>query len=160
MPPIGAGLSPAGSAAAGYGVPDVGTQLPSAILPDVRTGGFQTGRLINPVTKDYVMQANGTLQGFDTVPQLVQLALSTQLGSSALLDLGIDLANATEKGSDFQRQMATLVANALSPLIGQKLVRLDAVIVQEPPSNPDAGIAIVKWFDLTTETQNTSTVGI
>ena len=158
--PIGAGLSPAGTAAAGYGIPDSGTPLPNTILADVRTGSFQTGRQLNPATRDYIMLPTGVLQGQGTVPQLVQLALTTQLGSSALVNLGIDLSNATEKGSDFQRQMATLVANALSPLVAGKLVRLDAVIVSEPPSNPDAGIAIVKWFDLTTQTQNTSTVGV
>ena len=157
--PIGAGLCPAGLAAAGYGVVDTGTAPLNALLPDVRTGLPRTGRAIDTVKKDYVMQSDGRLQGFDTVPQLVQLALSTALGSSAIQNLGIDWTKAQEKGSDFQRQLATIVANALAPLVAQKLVEVRAVIVSEPPSNPDAGVGFVKWFDMTSQTETNTTIG-
>lgn len=157
--PIGAGFCPAGLAAAGYGIPDTGTQPLNAMLPDLRTALQQTGRAINPLTRDYVMRTDGRLQGVATVSQLVQIALTTQLGTSALATLGIDMQSAREKGSDFQRQMATLVAGALSQLVQQGLVQLNAVIVSEPPSNPDGGIAIVKWTDLTNLTENETTVG-
>lgn len=140
-------------------MPDVGTQPNNALLPDARTGLPQTGRLIDPVAKDYVFTADGRLQGFASVNQLVQLALGTQLGTSGIPTLGIDMTQATEQGSDFQRRVATMVANALGPLVKQKLVQLVSVTLQPSPSNPDAAAAIVTWIDLTLGTENTTTVG-
>jgi len=157
--PLGAGACPAGSSAAGYGVPDKGTQPNSSILPDALTGLPQPGRLIDPTSQDYVFTSDGRLEGFGAVDQLVQLALRTQIGTSAIATLGIDMTQATEQGADFQRRVATMVANALGPLVNQKLVQIVSVTLQQTPSNPDAGVAIVKWRDLTLGTENETTVG-
>ena len=157
--PIGAGGAPAGTSAAGYGVPDSGTVNINVPLPSPITGASLTGRLIDPVTKDYVYTADGRAQGQATVPQLVLLALSTVLGSSAIPTLGQTFSQIQEKGPNFKAQLTSAVQNALAAVIKAKQVQLLSVDVQEPPSNPDAGIAIVKWKDLTTGVVQTSAIG-
>ena len=97
--PLGAGQSPAGGSAAGYGLPDTGTVPINAILPDPSTGLPQTGRFLNPVTKDYEFTSDGRVVGTPTARQLVQLAVRTTLGSSCLPTLGFDQTGLDEKGN-------------------------------------------------------------
>jgi hypothetical protein len=118
--------------------------LPPA-LPDPQHGGQSaTGRLLNQQTGDYVMQADGRLQGMSTVNQLVLLAIRNTIDLSAL----------TEKGPNFAQALTALVQVALAPLIAQKLVGLQSVQVLDGSKvlglNPSAGIAVVNWVDLTT----------
>lgn len=71
----GAGFALAGLSPAGFGAPAVGaTTGPSA---------RGTGAYLDPVRRDYAYDSNGDrLQGA-TVPQLVQIALTTEYQSSA-----------------------------------------------------------------------------
>ncbi len=155
--PIGAGLCPAGASPAGYGVPDrVGP--PNAVaLPHPVTGLPQGGRYLDPKTGDYVFTSDGRLQGMANVQQLVLLALRTTIGSSSLPTMGNAIARITEKGPDFQRQLATVIADAFAPIVNQKLARLDAVRVLDTP-NPDGAFAYVEWTDLTTQTPQTTQI--
>ena len=159
--PIGAGACPAGSSPAGYGVPDKAFAPNNAILPGVRTGLPQSGRAIDPKTKSYYFASDGSgrLQGMATVPQLVQLALSTIKGSSAVAALGQTFSEVKEKGSDYAAQIDKRVRLAFADLIKRNLAQVQSVTVNQPPSNPDAGLAIVKWVDLTTGLVNTDNVG-
>lgn len=157
--PIGAGYAPAGTSAAGYGVPDAATVPNNAVLPDLRTGLPQTGRFINPKTGDYVFTADGRLMGMDTVPQLVLLALMTTLGSSAIPGLGEEFSKIQEKGPSFLQQITSKVNSALADLIQRKFVKVNSITVQEPPSNPDAGTCLIQWTDLTTGLAHSNTVG-
>lgn len=157
--PIGAGACPAGSAAAGYGVPDSAAVPNNATLPDVRSGLPQTGRAIDPITKSYYFTADGRLQGVATVPQLVQLALSTIRGSSVVPGLGQTFMQIQEKGANFAQVVTAAITTALADLTTRKLVQIVSVDVQQPPSNPDAGIAILKWIDTTSSKLNISNVG-
>lgn len=157
--PIGAGLSPAGLAAAGYGVPDLSSVPLNAVLPDLKTGLPQTGRYLNPVTKDYQFTADGRIQGMGTVPQLVQLALTTTLGTCAVPTLGQAFAKIREKGPGFRQQLTAAVSAALAPLIKTNQVQIRSIVVNDYPSAPDAGLASVSWVDLTTGLQQSTTVG-
>jgi hypothetical protein len=157
--PIGAGFAPAGTSSAGYGVPDAATVPNNSVLPDLRTGLPQTGRFINPATGDYVFTADGRLLGMDTVPQLVLLAMMTTLGSSAIPTLGQTYTQIQEKSRDFQQQMATAITSALADLIKRKFVKVNSITVQQPPSNPDAGMVLFQWTDLTTGLSYKNTVG-
>lgn len=159
--PIGAGFAPAGSSAAGYGVPDAAPIPGIAPLPDTKTGLSQTGRFIDPVTKDYAFGPDGRLYGMATVPQLVQLAITTTRGSSAVPDLGEEFTKIQEKGPAFPRQLASSVGNCLSDLVKRKLVQVVSVVATEPSArgNPDAGIATLKWLDMTTGREMDTTVG-
>lgn len=135
--PTGAGKAPAGSSLAGYGVIDSAPPPGIVPLPDTRSGLPQTGRLINQQTGDYVFTADGRLEGMPTVNQLVLIAIRNN----------IDLSTLQEKGPNFANTLTSLVQNALSALITAKLVLLSSVTVLQP--NPDAGVAIANWLDLT-----------
>lgn len=147
--PIGAGLCPAGIAPAGYGVPDTVGPPASIPLPDPKTGLAQTGRFLDPTTKDYAFTSDGRLQGMPTVRQLVQLAIKTTLGSSALIDLGIDMKRIRDKADGFDQKVTSVLTDAIAPLVRQGLVQIDSVEVFDEP-NPDAAIGILNWTDLTT----------
>jgi hypothetical protein len=144
--PIGAGLFPAGSFPGGFGIPEAGPFSQFAPLPDPTTGLSQTGRFINQKTGDYVFTADGRLQGMPTVEQLVLLAITR-----------IDLSRITEKGPGFKKFFASLVQAALADLIGRKLVQIKSIDVLEP--NPDAGLAVLNWIDLTTGQPVPTTIG-
>lgn len=148
--PVGAGLAPAGVSPAGYGTPSTTTGPATNVLPDYVTGDTQTGRAIDPVNKTYTLTTDGRIQGVGTVQQLVQVALSTMFNSSAVVGLGLNVASVQEKGSDFQRQVATMVASALADLVRRKLVQIIDVRVDDLPAKPDGAWAVVLWRDLTT----------
>jgi hypothetical protein len=160
----GAGQVPAGSSIAGYGIVATTATPLNVILPDPSTGLPQTGRLLVPNAAnngrgDWAFTADGRVVGCGTVRQLVQLALTTAFRSSASPTLGIALDQVKEQSANFQRQVATVVANALAPLVSQGLVQLLTVSLQQTPSNPDAGVALVTWRDLTTGQVNQTTIG-
>jgi hypothetical protein len=157
--PIGAGACPAGSSAAGYGVPDSAAVPINAVLPDVRSGLPQTGRAIDPVSKSYTFTPDGRLRGVATVPQLVQLALTTIRGTSVVPTLGQTFMQIQEKGANFAQVVAAAVNLAFADLVKQKLVQVVSVDVQQPPNSPDAGIGIVKWVDLSSGIVNTNNIG-
>lgn len=158
--PIGAGACPVGTSAAGYGVPDRAFAPNNAVLPDLRTGLPQTGRAIDPVKKSafFATDGSGRLQGQGTVPQLVALALTTVRGSAAI-PLGQTFSLIQEKGANYTQQVTAAVQLAFADLVKQGLAQVVSVNVQTPPSNPDAGLAMVKWVDLTTGTVNTNSIG-
>jgi hypothetical protein len=135
--PIGAGLFPAGLFPAGFGQPEQAGPPATALLPDPSTGQTQTGRLINQQTGDYVFTADGRLEGMATVSQLVLLAIKN-----------IDLSQIQQKGPGFERALAARVQAAVADLVTRGLVQIISV-VQAATSNPDAGIAVLTWRDLT-----------
>jgi hypothetical protein len=97
--------------------------------------------------------------GMGTVPQLVLIALSTIRGTSAIPTLGQTFSQIREKGTGFQRQMASAVTTALSDLIKQKLLTLVSVDVVSVPSAPDGTSVTVRWRDLTTGLEHLTPVG-
>jgi hypothetical protein len=140
--PVGAGFTPAGFSPAGYGTIDVAPAPALVPLPDYRTGLSDSGRYINQKTGDYAWTADGRLQGMPTVNQLVLLAIRNN----------VDLSTLQVKGPNFNATLTAIVQDALSDLITRKLVLLVSVVIA--PSglgiNPDAGIAVASWLDLTT----------
>jgi hypothetical protein len=157
--PIGAGGAPAGSSAAGYGVPDKATVPNNAPLPDMRTGLPQTGRFIDPVSKSYLFTTDGRVVGDGTVPQRVKLALTQVRGSSCVPTDGQTFASITEKQFDFKNRVAAAVSQALAELVKARLVRIVSIDVFEPLGSPDAGIGAVRWQDLTTGQFDRTTIG-
>jgi hypothetical protein len=146
--PIGAGLAPAGSSAAGYGVPDAAIANTNGIFPDPLTGVSQTGRLFDTSIGSYDFTADGRTQGEPTVKQQVKLALKTVLHSSSVQTLGIDFSNASEQGTNFLNQIASAVAASLSVLVRNKLVTIVRVFAQ-PVDNNDGTAVFVGWIDNT-----------
>lgn len=153
--PIGAGLAPAGTSSAGYGVPDTAHTPVNGVLPDALTGLPQPGRLINPATGSYLFTADGRVQGVSRAQQLVQLAMSTIAGSSALPSLGHTLGQIQEKGVDLLSAVTAAVTTAFAPIVSQGLVTLNSVDVQDyTTQTPDRALILVKWTDNTTSTQH------
>ncbi len=144
--PIGAGLAPAGTSPAGFGVPETAGAPAINPLPDPKTGLSLTGRYIDQKTGDYVMLADGRLQGMATVEQLVLLALNS-----------VDFSDLLDKGPNFRATFANRVQNALADLITKKWVQIRAITISEP--NPDAGLAVLDWVDLTTGAPKQTPIG-
>jgi hypothetical protein len=157
----GAGSQPAGSSPAGIGSPSTAAaQGNPVIFPDARTGFSQTGRSLNPITKDYVFTSDGRSQGFGTTPQRMQLALTTVFNSSAIPGFGQQFTSVREKGPNYQRQLTTFVQNAVSHLVKEKAIVLNEVDVSDVPGKPGAAYMLVQWTDLTTSIAATTRVGI
>ena len=167
---IGAGGAPAGSSLAGYGVISLANVSINAPLPDptpavgLGTNFSTTCRLLVPNAAnggrgDWAFTSDGRVVGCGTVRQNVQLALSTILGSACVVNLGLDFSGLQEKGQNFQRQVATAVANALGPIVKQGLVAIRSVDVGDYQSNPDSALAYVRWADLTTGVEDTQAIG-
>jgi hypothetical protein len=157
--PTGAGLSPAGSSICGYGLYDAANIPNPQALPDYVTNLQQTGRFLNADTGDYAATPDGRLQGMSTAQQVVTLALTTVLNSSAVSGLGQTFTSIKEKGDSFQKQMSACIVSALSGAVKANLIQILKVTVLQPPSNPDAGIAHVRWIDITTGVEQTSQIG-
>lgn len=157
--PIGAGGCPAGAAAAGYGVPDAANVPNNAILPRPIDGLPQTGRALDPTTKAYTFTADGRIVGMPTVQQLVQLAITTDRGSSCVPTLGQTLRLIKEKGSNYAQQVTAAITTAVADLVNNKMVQIVSIDVQQFAGNPNAAIATFKWIDVSTGQQNTTTIG-
>jgi len=142
----GIGSVPIGSIGIGYAPLTTLAATPSSPLPDPRTGLSQTGRLINPLTKDYVMQSDGRLQGMPTVNQLVLIAV-----------FNLDFSSLTEKGPNFANALRAIIQNGMAYLVTQKLVAIRQIVIQQP--NADAGLALMNWTDLTTGQNQQTPVG-
>lgn len=157
--PIGGGFAPGGTTPGGFGIPDVAGPIQFVPLIDPSTGIRQSGRFIDPKTKDYRFLPDGRLQGMPTVMQMVQLAVLTTLGSSAQTTLGIDLTRVRDKNDSFAQAVTSTATDALAPIVKQGLIKINSIQVfgatpGELP-NPDAGIGIVNFTDLTTNTPQT-----
>jgi hypothetical protein len=161
--PLGAGLAPAGTSQAGFGVPDTAAVAVDAILPDPVTGFAQTGRYLNFTLGDYAFTADGRLQGQSTVSQLVTLALTEVRGSSAIPTLGQTFTKIQEQGANVQQQLTSAVRQALADLIKRNFVKLTNVAITPistaQGTNPDGQRILVQWVDLTTGQPQTTPIG-
>ena len=145
--PVGAGLCPAGTSCAGYGVIDVAPAPNFTPLPDPKTGLAQTGRYLNaPNTQtgkgmDYSFSPDGRVQGMPSVYQMVLIAIENA-----------DFTQVQEKGPNYKTQLRTIVQNAVAYLVTSKQLQVKSIVVlaNTPGQNPDSAIAILNWFDVTT----------
>lgn len=156
--PIGAGFAPAGTSPAGYGVPDSAPALVNGILPDQITGRTQPGRLIDPISKSYVYTSDGRVIGVGLAQQQVQLAVTTLLGSSVIASLGMDRSKLQEQGSNLLQTVTGIVTDAFAPIVAQNIASLSSVAISQSPCNPDRAVILIKWVDLTTNTEKTTEV--
>jgi hypothetical protein len=85
---------------------------------------------------------------FDTdTRQLVILALTTQLGSSAVVDLGRG-AEPPDFGGNFLEQKRVQINAALSHLVKDRMIRIESVQVEEQPGG--RSVTRLELTDLTT----------
>lgn len=147
-PMLGAGFAPAGTSPAGIGAPSTASAPAGSVFRDPYTGAIRTGRRIDPRTRQYVFDSNGRIEGIDTVPQLVQMAMSTEKGSSAMVSLGHELKKVTEITDNFDRRIRDTIDGALDALVKQVMVRIDSVDVERIGTS--GAYIHVRWTDRTT----------
>lgn len=153
----GFGSQRAGSTSAGLGAPAIGQSMPGVVLRDPATQAMSSSRGIDSVSRDYLYDvANGRLIGMDDVRQLVQLALSTEIGSSAMRSLGNELRRIDRITSNFERRVNDAIAAALSDLIARKVVALQDVVIQRFAATKT--FVRVEWRDLTTGVEHSTLV--
>lgn len=139
---MGIGTAPYGTSLHGWGAVGVGSAIPGAApLRTSATGSQQTGRAIDPATRDFVMLDDGSLAGMPTVQQLVALAILGPQFRGRLRQID-------RMGTAFAAQVRSAVDVALFGLVQRGLIEVvgvDAVKVTDR-----RGRVLVRWRDLQT----------
>lgn len=87
----GYGMAGLGSTAFGYGVPSMVNSSTAKLW--IKADGTQGNcAKIDPVTGDYVLDANGNSVGDDSINQMVYLAFNTIFNTSAVRGFGFDIS--------------------------------------------------------------------
>lgn len=150
--PLGAGFQPAGSTPAGFGAPTQTGLGSNVVLPDSAVGGSHGSRKIHPVTRDYVMNDEGRIEGMNNIQQLVQLAVTKAEPELQKLDR---LDSAFEKG------MLAILNQAVAPLVAQGLIDVIGISVRmNAAGGLQPGQAVTKflWRDRTTNEEQSESV--
>lgn len=146
----GFGLCPMGVGPYGFGTPAATLPTTGAIFVDPK-GNQQNGRRIDPVTKQYVYDANGNAVGASSAVQMMYLACTTDLGSSAISDLGNDLKTIKDIGADFQQRVVSVYTTATARLVARGIVAIRSITVQQAVwSGGTRATPVIKFTDLTT----------
>ena len=148
MTVLGAGLCPAGSSAAGFGVPTVATSPINVPFPDAQTGRTQGGYQVGLTSGDYSFTSDGRVVGVANVKSLVQHAITTTFGSSAVPNFGLQLPGG-DKTSGYKQRIESRLRNALAGLVAQNLIQIVSVSVADMPNNSAGTIGTLTWRDLT-----------
>jgi phage baseplate assembly protein W len=130
-----------------------GTPSPAAAPPDAP---LQEARFIDPVTKDYVVGADGEYLAMPSVRQRMVLALGMTLGSAAALqEAGLQLPDRIDERFPQRSEQAIRRAVEFMVLAGE--VRIDAVEII-PSDVTGRTEHLVSFTDLTTGNSDTLTV--
>ena len=135
------------------------TPIDRRLLIDPNTGTIRNSRLINSVTNDYVMGANGHLEGMSGIQQAVYLAIVTRLGSTAQYNLGQNLSSIRVIGSNTTTQIQNSIVAALNSLIINKQILVQNISVQISPTVATAALVTVNWIDLSTNNAQVTILG-
>ena len=145
----GAGIQPAALSPGGVGTPSLAAYAPGGVQRNVNSGTSVGARSIDPKLRQYVFDANGRTTGMSSTQQLVQLAVSTTLGSSTVRGLGQSLSKVDRITDNFVRRVSDVYTNALADLVSRKLIAITSIDVQQVTGTSRAFV-VVKWTDLST----------
>lgn len=120
----GFGSQPFGSSPYGIGEATVPDAMPGRVYRDPRTGSAFGARLIDPHSRDYVYDENGRALGMSGVLQQVQLAVSTEKRSAAMLELGHELGSIDTISSNLQLRVETALREAVAHLTARGLIEV------------------------------------
>lgn len=147
----GAGSSYAGVSDAGYGDVDLAPIPPRDLLKDPFGPGNLNARRIDPTTRDYSISANGSITGMTSAQQMVELAFTSEQGSTAVLDIGNRLKTIKVISDDFVAQVNQIISSALSKAVNQGFISVDGIEVTRVGTT---GASIrTRWTDLETQHQ-------
>lgn len=136
-PPYGSGTSSAAPVAGG------------GLLINKSTNESTGSRFIDPRTKDYVLDANGKALGMNDVAQLVHVAVSTDRGSSAVRNLGQELARIDRISPNFARRVSDTLVGCVQHLVDLGLIEVVDIFVDTVKYVPGRAYARLVWRDLT-----------
>ncbi len=145
----GYGSQPYGSSPFGIGEAPHAVVPGGAVLRVPSTGASSGSRAVDPKTRDYILDANGRALGMNDVQQLVELAVQTTKNSSAMNSLGQRLGDITVIGDNIERQVRTLLEEALVHLTSTNIIAIVSVTVSR--LHPGAIRGELRWRDLTTQ---------
>jgi hypothetical protein len=144
----GFGSQPFGSSSFGIGTPALAPFPGGALLRDSATGVSTGSRRI--AGKDYVIDANGRIEGMNDLQQLVLIAVTTVLNSSAMPGLGQSLASISVIGNNFERRVADVLKKSLEHLTSRNLIAIVSIRVRRLKT-PGAASIRLQWRDVATQ---------
>ena len=155
----GAGIQGAGTTSAGFGTSEDAAVPGGVILRDVKTGRSFSDRKIDTFTRDYVLDEFGRLLGMNGVQHAIQVALSSELDSSAVKGLGQRLRSIDRITSNFDRQVLSILTEAVQPLIIMGLIEVLGFVQAKAGDDKNGlrrGAVYGKflWRDLTTKIEH------
>lgn len=154
---IGAGGSPAGTTDAGYGSVDAAAIPSPNLFNDPYAPRRLDSRRIDPVTRDYVMDASGSILGMTRGQQAVELALLTNLGSSCVATIGNSLSDVKVIADSFINDISAKVNQALSAAVAAGMITVVDVKVQRVGAS--GAFIVTRWRDLSTGQEQTRYIG-
>lgn len=143
---LGAGFSAAGECPAGTGDVDQGA-IPSGNLFVDAFGVRQDARAINPATRQYTLNSDGSMSGMLGSLQLVQLRIQTLRDSSALPGFGKRSAGGVITDQTTRRVQAD-VEESLADLVAAGVITIISIAVERSAKSQIYGL--VTWRDLST----------
>ncbi len=152
----GVGLQSAGTSSAGYGSISPINPNSGRVLRDPLVVGSSGSRRIDPFTRDYVVDTDGRLSGMPNVPQLVQLAITTEFNTSAPRGMGHKLKSIDRVTANFEQVVLSVLTNALKRLVDLRLVEVVGFSSfksgKKDGLQPGQTYGRLQWRDLTTNT--------
>lgn len=144
----GFGSNAAGSSFSGVATPQTSDGPSGGLFLDATTGRTLNCRKLDPVTGDYLYNADGRAEGDSSMSQIVQLAITTAIGTSSVLGFGEDRSSIDKITDDYQQRSFVSVQAALQRYIDAGLVALLSV---ETEQLSDRRVQRrIRWRDLTT----------
>lgn len=143
---LGAGFSSGGNSPAGTGDVDQAT-IPSGNLFVDANGVRQNARAIDPATRQYVFNSDGSSSGMPSSLQLVQLRIQTVRDSSALPGFG-KRASGGVVTDQTPRRVQGEIEEALADLVAGGVISIVSITVSR--ANPTRIYGILLWRDIAT----------
>jgi len=148
---LGFGFCPLGvNSIFGFGSPETDDQPSPGLLEETPGGVLGDARFIDPIARDYVIDANGNVTGTSSVAQQVYLALTTIKGSAADFTLGNEFASIkTINPATIKAQVSNYVQRCLAHLIKPGLITIVSLVVQQDVSVSSRLLCNLTWTDNT-----------
>lgn len=155
---LGMGFCKLGFSLFGYGSPATAVPVLGRTLELSPNSSSGDARQIDPYTRDYIIDANGLVQGQSAVAQQVFLAIMTTIGTSVNQNLGSQFGNIkTWNPTTINQQMTTYVQQALSNLIKTGTISLVNVVASLNPNGVCANVTI-NWINNLTRQVNQTVI--
>jgi hypothetical protein len=154
MSDLGFGRCPLGLGSVfGYGTPETEAPIAGNVLEKSLGGPSGDARYIDPVLRDYVIDANGNTTGTSSVFQQVFLALTTNKGSAINFNFGNQLSSIkTINSSTIQAVVTNYVNQALAFLTKPGTITIVSLNVAQDSSVRSRVNASLTFVDNTNHT--------